>query len=145
MRLGRGMSGAGVVVLALGAAGTALAVGTDDGRIGPDLGLLNSGRALTPAGRQVALGNFPTGGAVTPDGRFYWTISAGRGRNDVRIVDVGSGKVIQTLPLPGASGGVVIDPRGGRAYVSGVADSDKSHADQVAGGPGAEGDVVHVF
>src|SRR6266496_315817 len=110
MRLGRGIFGACTVLLALGVGGTALAVSVDDGRIGPDLGVLNSGRALTPAGRQVALGNFPTGGAVTPDGRFYWTVSAGRGRNDVRIVDVAAGKVIQQLPLPGASGGIVIDP-----------------------------------
>src|SRR6266498_2551159 len=106
MRLNRGIFGAGVVLLALGAGGTALAVSTDEGRIGPDLGLLNSGRALTPAGRMVALGNFPTGGAVTPDGRFYWTVSTGRGPNDIRIVSVATKQVVQVLRIPGASGGI---------------------------------------
>ena len=38
---------------------------------------LASGRQLTPAGTQVALGNFPTGAAITADGRFLWTVSAG--------------------------------------------------------------------
>jgi hypothetical protein len=64
----------------------AVAFGADDGVIGPQLGLVASGRHLQPAGTLVDLGNFPTGGAVTPDGRFYWTISTGRGQNDIRIV-----------------------------------------------------------
>ena len=34
------------------------------------------------------LGNLPTGGALTTNGRFLWSLSTGRGRNDVRIVQV---------------------------------------------------------
>ena len=52
--------------------------------------LLQSGRKLAPQGKLVTLGNFPTGGALTRDGRFYWTVSTGRGRNDIRIVSVRS-------------------------------------------------------
>jgi DNA-binding beta-propeller fold protein YncE len=133
-----------LLLVVLGPAPTALAA--DDGIIGPDRGLLNSGRLLQPAGTMVGLGNFPTGGAVTPNGRYYWTVSTGRGRNDIRIVSVRSKVVVQTVPIPGASGGVAMDPSRPLAYVSGVADSDAGHADQQRPGvPGREGDVIHVF
>jgi DNA-binding beta-propeller fold protein YncE len=136
------LTSAAAAVLLLPAAG-ALA---DDGTIGPGLALLGNGRHLQPAGTLVGLGNFPTGGAVTPNGRFYWTVSAGRGRNDVRIVSVATKKVVQIVPLPGASGGIAMDPRRSVAYVSGVADSDAGHADQQQPTlPGRGGDVIHVF
>ena len=114
------------------------------GRIGPARHETGNGRVLHPAGRLVAVGNFPTGGAMTPDGRFYWTVSTGRGRNDIRVVDVASVRVVQVLPLPGASGGIAMDPRRPLVYVSGVPDS--AHTDQDRPGlPGRGGDVVHVF
>ncbi len=125
-------------------AASAVAVAADDGRIGPSLRIVNNGRHLTPYGRLVNVGNVPTGGALTPDGRFYWTVSAGSGFNDVRIVSVKSAKVVQTIPLPGASGGVVIDRKGKRAYVSGLANSTNLETSQpnLLGGTG---DVIHVF
>jgi YVTN family beta-propeller protein len=105
---------------------------------------VGNGRDLHPAGDLVALGNFPSGGALTPDGRFYWTISTGRGPNDIRIVSMTTRTVVQIVPLPGASGGVAMDPRRRLAYVSGVADS--SHADEQRPDlAGREGDVIHVF
>jgi len=82
--------------------------------------LLLNGRRLTPAGTQVALGNFPTGGAVTDDGRFLWTVSTGFASNDIRIVDVATARVIQTITVPGASGGITLDSVRHRAYVSGL-------------------------
>src|SRR3954447_8689619 len=81
--------------------------------------LTSNGRALQPAGRVTTLGNFPTGGALSPDGRFYWAVDSGDGRNDVKVVDVASGAVTQTLPLPGGYGGVAFAPGGHTAYVSG--------------------------
>jgi DNA-binding beta-propeller fold protein YncE len=99
-----------------------------------------------PPGRLVTLGHFPTGGSVTPDGRFYWTVSTGRALNDVRIVSVATKhpRVIQILPLPGASGGIAIDGKRSRVYVSGIPDS--TDADQRRPGlRGRGGDVIHVF
>jgi YVTN family beta-propeller protein len=125
----------------VGGSALALAAG-DDGSIGPQLALLNNGRHLTPYGRTAAVGNAPMGGAATPDGRFYWTVSAGAGLNDVRIVSVTTGKVIQTIPLPGASGGVAIG--GGRAFVSGLQNSTNKGTSR-ADLPGGGGDVIHVF
>src|SRR4051812_50159130 len=72
-----------------------------------------NGRALHPAGRMTAVGDFPSGGALTPDGRFYWAVDSGHGRDDVQIVDVRTGAGVQVLPLPGAYGGEGLRP--GRA------------------------------
>jgi YVTN family beta-propeller protein len=102
-----------------------------------------NGRTLQPAGRQTALGNFPTGGALSPDGRFYWAVDSGDGRNDVKIVDVGSGGVVETLPLPGGYGGAAFAPDGRTAYVGGEPNG-KTIAPE---GPtkGDAGNVIHVF
>ena len=105
--------------------------------------LLPSGRQLTPVGTQVELGNFPTGGAATSDGRYLWTVSAGMGGNDVRIVDTTTHAVCQTLTVPGASGGIALDSAHHLAYVSGLPDSRWLPTDSSL--PGATGDVVHVF
>jgi DNA-binding beta-propeller fold protein YncE/phospholipase C len=130
--------------LAVGVVAAGVAAVTVPGRVGPQLRLLQSGRALTPQGKLVTLGNFPTGGALTRDGHFYWTISTGRGRNDIRIVNLHTARVVQTVRLPGASGGIAMDPSSNTAYVSGLPDSD--HKDEaVPNAPGRQGDVVHVF
>lgn len=114
------------------------------GDIGPSLGIVNSGRHLHPYGTQTQVGSVPMGGALTPDGRFYWTVSAGAGANDVQIVSVKSKKVVQVLPLPGASGGIAIDPKGGKAYVSGLKNSTNKGTTQPTL-PGGTGQVMHVF
>lgn len=102
----------------------------------------NSGRNLTPLGRLTTVGNFPTGGALSPDGRFYWSVSSGDGQNDARIVEVASGAVRQVLPLPGAYGAMVFAPDGKHAYISG-----EPKGSSAPGGPtqGDSGDVIHVF
>ncbi len=139
MRRLRPLAATGVVT-ALALPALALA---QTGRIGPDSRIVNLGRQLNPYGKQVEVGNVPTGGALTPDGRFYWTVSAGAGTNDVRIVSVKTGKVVQVLPLPGSSGGVAIGPNL-RAYVSGLQNS-KNLGVTRPDLPGGAGDVVHVF
>src|ERR1700736_1196488 len=102
---------AGAIALLVVGVAVALGGGVRHGRIGPKLRTTGNGRHLTPAGKLVPLGHFPTGGALTADGRFYWTVSTGRALNDVRIVAVGlkHPRVIQILPLPCASGGITID------------------------------------
>jgi DNA-binding beta-propeller fold protein YncE len=109
----------------------------------PAAGLLPDGRQLTPYGAQIGLGNFPTGGALTADGRFLWTVSAGVGSNDVRIVDTAHRRVCQILAVPGASGGIALDSRDRRAYVSGLANSLWQPSRSTL--PGAAGNDVLVF
>jgi YVTN family beta-propeller protein len=112
--------------------------------VGPANHETGNGRVLHPAGHVTKVGNFPTGGALTPDGRFYWAVSTGRGFNDIRIVSTAKNRVIETLPIPGASGGIVMDPRRPLVYVSGVADSE--YPDQQRKQlPGRAGDVIHVY
>ncbi|MDP1818452.1 MAG: alkaline phosphatase family protein [Acidimicrobiales bacterium] len=105
--------------------------------------VLINGRQLKPQGMQVELGNFPTGGAVTDDGRFLWTVSTGFGSNDIRIVDTASKKVIQTVQVPSATGGVALDSAHRLAYVSGVPLSRWQPS--LMGLPGAEGNCVLVY
>ena len=109
----------------------------------PATSLLLNGRQLTPQGAQVALGNFPTGGAVTADGRFLWTVSAGQGANDIRIVDTARHRVRQIVALSGASGGIALDSRHRRAYVSAI--SVSRWWPTQAGLPGAAGNFVLVY
>lgn len=148
--------------------GLAMAQGSsiETGRIGPKKKLLVSGRKLSPAGKLSGLGNFPTGGALTTNGRFLWTLAAGRGTNDIRILEVGPykrckpgkrgrscrkrvarrvGRVVQTIPMPGLSGGIAMSPDNRTAYVSGVSESGNSDYKVGADVPGKKGDVIHVF
>ena len=97
--------------------------GASTQRPSPATGLMPNGRQLAPAGTRVTLGNLPTGGGLTANGRFLWTVSAGMGRNDVRIVDTAQHRVCQTLPVPGASGGIALDSVHRLAYVSGLSAS----------------------
>jgi DNA-binding beta-propeller fold protein YncE len=134
------------VVLAASAAYAA--TGSPIGVIGPSTGIQPSGRHLQPVGRITPLGNLTTGGALTPDGHFLWALSTGRGRNDVRIVDVTqphSGRVVQTLPFPGLSGGIAMSPDGRTAYVSGLKDSTHAGEQVDPSTPGLAGDVIHVL
>src|SRR4051795_11040856 len=135
-----------VVVALLAGVGVAVAqLSGDDGIIGPGRKLVGDGRKLSPYGTLADLGNFPSGGRVTPNGRFFWTVSTGRGLNDVRIVSVRTGKVLQVLRLPGASGGIAMDPARPLVYVSGVHDSNHKLEQSPPGTPGIDGDVIHVF
>src|SRR3954471_22523397 len=108
---------------------------------GPTSGLTVSGRQLDPAGRMTPVGAFPTGGALTPNGRFYWTVDAGRGATAVRVIDVATGAVTQTLPIPGGYVGIAFAPDGRKAYVSG----EPTDGDFGKGLKGEGGDVIHVF
>lgn len=130
-------------VAATGANG-ALADDSSPGRIGPALSTTANGRHLGPAGRLTTLGNFPTGSALSPDGRFLWVVDAGHGVDDVQIVSVADGAVVQTLPLPGGYVGVAFSPDGSRVYVSG---EPKRSVNAAVDKPGTSngGDVVHVF
>ena len=121
-----------LIAAVTGSAGVAWAAGGGLNTVGPSTRIQPTGRKLKPVGKLTQLGNFPTGGALTPNGRFLWTLSTGRGRNDIRIVRVSpgakTGKIVQRIRMPGLSGGIAISHDGTRAYVSGLADSP--HKDQ---------------
>ncbi len=140
-----------VAVLAAGAGTADAIVSGGNGVIGPVNRIQPTGRQLHPVGALVGLGNFPTGAALTPDGRFLWTLSTGRGRNDIRIVRLqeagghARGRVVQNIVMPGLSGGVAIAPDGKTAYVSGIPESSYTDEQVPTGIPGRGGDVIAVF
>jgi YVTN family beta-propeller protein len=156
-----------LVVVVAGGAFAIAQLDKTSGRIGPDTKIQPTGRKLDPAGRTTGrLGNLPVGGSLTTNGRYLWTLSGGRGNNDIRIVAVDPpskcrkgrrgtacrnarlkkvARVVQTLPMPGLSGGIVMHRDNRTAYVSGVQES--KHKDQAVPDsvPGQKGDVIHVF
>ncbi len=133
----------GIIALAISRSATHTGSSASAAAPGAATGLLPSGRQLTPQGEQVTLGNLPTGGAVTSDGQFLWTVSAGFSSNDVRIVDTVHRRVCQTLSLPGASGGIALDSVHRLAYVSGLANSRWQPSKN--GLPGGKGNDVLVY
>jgi DNA-binding beta-propeller fold protein YncE/phospholipase C len=106
-----------------------------------DAMITGNGRKLDPAGRMTPVGTFPIGGAISPDGRFYWTVDGGRHAAFVHVVDLATGAERQKLPIAGGDNGIVFAPNGRHAYVSGLAGEDDDQKQL----PGADGDVVHVF
>lgn len=133
---------ASTIVVLSAIAGLAVADASTTGVIGPALGVTANGRRLHPVGRMTTVGNFPTGSAVTPDGRWLWVTDCGHGSDDVKVVAVATGAVVQTLPLPGCYGGIAITRDGSHAYVSGTPQGSSPIEGPVRG---AQGDVVHVF
>src|SRR3954454_12948288 len=120
MRLARVAAGAALIAAAVALPATAQET------VGPQSAITPSGRHLVPAGRMTAVGTFPTGGALTPDGRFYWAVDSGRGVDAIHVVTVATGAVAQTLPIPGGYVGIAFAPGGRRAYVSGEPPDDPS-------------------
>jgi DNA-binding beta-propeller fold protein YncE len=136
-------AGAAVVALLLGAG--AIAWGSlfgSSGEIGPNFHMTANGRLLSPAGRMTTVGDFPTGGTLTPDGRFYWVVDSGHGQDAAEIMEVGSGKVVQKLALPGAYGGIAFSPDGTHAYISG---EPRGSTPPLGATKGDDGDVIHIF
>src|SRR4051795_8647112 len=104
---------------------TAIAIAAGDptnGVIGPKNHVQPNGRKLSPTGKLSQLGNHPGGGALTTNGRFLWVADAGRGINDIKIIDEAPelgcksgakgdacrkaarkkvGRVVQTIRMPG--------------------------------------------
>src|SRR4051794_31290249 len=80
----------------------------------------NFGRAIAPKGRLVELNRFPAGSAVTPDGRFIWTVGGAGG--PTRITRLDDGSVVQELESDAWTGGIAFSPDGKRAYLSSARD-----------------------
>lgn len=89
--------------------------------------LLPTDRIAAPAGRITPLQVFPTGAAVSPDGRTVVAIAGalvagGIGHVQVVAVDVGTGQVRQVVTETDALGAVLFRPDGSRVYLAGGSD-----------------------
>jgi DNA-binding beta-propeller fold protein YncE len=88
------------------------------GPIAPGRTRLPNGWSLSPAGRQVPVGDFPLGVAVSPDGRLAAVTNSGWHGKSLDLIDLSSGKRVQAIPLQDAWLGVTFCDRGGSLAVS---------------------------
>jgi YVTN family beta-propeller protein len=84
--------------------------------------------SLQPAGRQIALGDFPVNIAMHPTQPFAAVLNAGYGAHGIEIVDLARSQVVFSVTLPQCFYGLCFDPEGKQLFAS-----------------GAEHEVVHVF
>jgi YVTN family beta-propeller protein len=76
---------------------------------------------LTPVGDQITLGDFPMGGALSPDGNYLIISNDGQGAQSIQVVDTKTKNVIQTLPYKSPEAlylGVAFSPDGKKVYAS---------------------------
>jgi YVTN family beta-propeller protein len=102
--------------------GTALAVNSMIAGPQPNgTGVTPHGWSLTPAGTQLALGDFPMGGSLSPDHRYLVVSNDGQGTQSLQVVDVQKQQVVQTIPYENGEGlyfGTAFSPDGQTFYAS---------------------------
>jgi DNA-binding beta-propeller fold protein YncE len=84
--------------------------------------LLHSQWSIRPAGRQIELGDFPTGLAVHPEGRWAAVLHCGYGPHEVRIVDLETGAITATAAVNEAFCGIAFSGDGRMLACSGASD-----------------------
>jgi DNA-binding beta-propeller fold protein YncE len=80
---------------------------------------LPTGARLDPAGRSSDLGNMPIAMVLAPEGDRVVVLLAGWREQGIQVVDIRSGKVLQTLALPAAFLGLAFTADGHTLYVAG--------------------------
>lgn len=84
-------------------------------------GVASNGWFLTPAGKQVKLGDFPMNSAVNPDHQYMVVTNDGQGTQSLQVVDLKQQKVIQTIPYQSKEAlylGLAFSPDGKKLYAS---------------------------
>lgn len=93
------------------------------GRLGENEVLLPNQWRLSPAGRQLPLGDLPLNMALSPDGRYVAVNNNGWGDHQVIIVDCQKGRVRSQVTIPKSWYGLTFSPDGTFLYVTGAADN----------------------
>src|SRR6266487_4001098 len=113
---------------------------------GDGTGVTTNGWLVTPAGRQVQLGERPYGAALSPDGRTLLVSNDGQWMQSIQVVDTSSGKVVQTISYQTPQAlwvGVAWSPDGRHAYAS-AGGNNKLGVYDVAGQHLTEGDPIAI-
>ncbi|MCZ8511634.1 bifunctional YncE family protein/alkaline phosphatase family protein [Paenibacillus filicis] len=112
------------VVLAATVVGSGTAMASYNIGAGPqsdNTGVNTHGWFLSPAGKQLTLGDFPMGSAISPDHRFMVVSNDGQGTQSLQVVDIAQQKIVQTIPYKSPESlflGVVFSPDGKTLYAS---------------------------
>jgi DNA-binding beta-propeller fold protein YncE len=85
----------------------------------PPARLLPTGRALDPAGRSSDLGNMPLAMVAAPGGERVVVLLNGWREQGLQVVEIATGRVVQSVPQPAAFFGLVFASDGRNLYVSG--------------------------
>ncbi len=96
--------------------------------------ILPNGRLITPWGDQVFVGVFPFNVIVSPDGRYVYTSSGGKGTDKIEQIDVLQRRVVASLNLSHVFHGLALNAAGDTLYVA-AGTSDQVHVVAV-GDPG---------
>ncbi|HVT58365.1 MAG TPA: alkaline phosphatase family protein [Thermoanaerobaculia bacterium] len=110
---------------ALGALGTLGSPGTFGARAAAAAPLesaparLPTGARLDPAGRSFDLGNMPLAMALAPERDRVVVLLAGWRQQGIQVVEIASGRVLQSLELPAAFLGLAFSADGRTLYVAG--------------------------
>ena len=78
--------------------------------------------SLRPAGRQVALADFPINIAVHPGGKFAAVLHSGYSAHQILVVDLAAAKVVSRTPVHEAFYGLEFSSDGRRLFCSGAGD-----------------------
>ncbi len=81
--------------------------------------LLPNHYRLTPAGKQIPVGDLPLNMAVSPDGKFLAVTNNGYSEQFVSIIDIEKQQQIQTLPVQASFFGLDFSDDGRMLFVSG--------------------------
>jgi DNA-binding beta-propeller fold protein YncE len=84
--------------------------------------LLPNQWSLRPAGRQIALGDFPVNLALHPAGQFAAVLHSGHGQHEIAVVDLRQEKIVSRAPLHETFYGLQFSPKGDSLYCSGAGD-----------------------
>jgi DNA-binding beta-propeller fold protein YncE len=82
--------------------------------------LLPNQWSLRPVGRQTALGDFPLNMAVDPSDKFVAVLHCGYGQQEVRVIEIDSGRLVSSVGLEESFYGLAFSPDGGKLFVSGA-------------------------
>jgi YVTN family beta-propeller protein len=81
--------------------------------------ILPNGRALTPAGIQAALGGFPVDVRVHPSVPVAYVMNTGYALRAVQVVDLKTGKLLQSIARPETFYGMALSADASRLYTAG--------------------------
>lgn len=93
------------------------------GFIDPKTVLLPNRWQLSPAGKNIGLGDFPLNMVMSPDGRYLAINHDGHSRQYVAIVDLQTEKVVSEATIDKSFYGVAFSKNGQTLFVSGAADN----------------------
>jgi YVTN family beta-propeller protein len=103
---------------------------------------LPTGARLDPAGRSTDLGNMPLAMALAPEGDRVVVLLAGWREQGIQVVEIATGRVLQTLPLPAAFLGLAFSGDGHTLYAAGGNEDAVYRFDWRAGAAAPAGSIA---